>query len=155
MIFDYIFGNTVTRKVEKKNKIDGQVEVLKKKQKVESEKIIHEYEDKKTATIDNITATINALQAQIASLKISKDTKCQMLDEERKVKLDKIINDFNIKIVNKQNQSKRLTRYIEAEMRNMEDATSHPQPNAPTTQSTSAIGFIADTKTKSTSKKSK
>ncbi len=155
MIFDYIFGNTVTRKVEKKNKIDGQVEVLKKKQKVESEKVIHEYEDKKTATIDNITATINALQAQIASLKISKDTKCQMLDEERKVKLDKIINDFNIKIVNKQNQSKRLTRYIEAEMRNMEDATSHPQPNAPTTQSTSVTGFTTDTKTKSTSKKSK
>ena len=35
MFLDTLFGNNITRKVQKKNRVDGQVEVLKKQQKVQ------------------------------------------------------------------------------------------------------------------------
>lgn len=126
-----LFGNSITDKVEKKKKIEGEVEVLKKEQKVASEAIIQDYDNKKTSTTDTINAQINALQAQIASLKNDKVTKCALLDEERKVALDKCINDYDRKIVSKQNQVKRLTRYIDAEQKNMDDVIHPDQPNAP------------------------
>lgn len=152
-LLENLFNNNITQRVEKKNRIDGEIEVLKKKQKVKSEEILHDYEDKKQSTVDQINATINSLQAQITSLKASKATKCQMLDEQRKVELDKVINEFDNKIINKQNKSKKLARYIEAERNNINDTIAPQQPNAPM-QLISDIGFKAPAKkSKKTTKK--
>ena len=139
-LLENLFNNNITQRVEKKNRIDGEIEVLKKKQKVKSEEILHDYEDKKQSTVDQINATINSLQAQITSLKASKATKCQMLDEQRKVELDKVINEFDNKIINKQNKSKKLARYIEADCNNINDNIAPQQPNAPM-QVINDIGF--------------
>lgn len=128
----FIFGNTITKKVEKKNKIEGEVEVLKKEQKVAVEAVMKDFDEKKQEVVDSVDAQIVSLEAQIASLKTSKVTRCNLLDEHRKVALDKTINDYNIKIVQKQNEAKKLGHYIDAENRSIQDTINPSQPNAPT-----------------------
>lgn len=131
MFLDLLFGNSVIRKVEKKRKLEGQVEVLKKQQKVEAEKISKMIDERKAALADSIKAQINALNAQIAVLKNQQKTQSDLLDQERRVEMDKKINDFNQKITTKQNQVKRLSNFIDAERKNQEDALNPEQPNAP------------------------
>lgn len=131
MFFDRFFRNDITKNVEKKKRIEGQVEVLKKQQKVSCEAVINDFDCKKTSLIDSTNAQINALKAQIASLGTNKDKQCALLDEQKRVALEKTINDFDQKIVSKQNQVNRLIRYIDAEQKNMEDVISPNQPNAP------------------------
>lgn len=130
-MFSSIFGGSITRMVERQKKIDGEIEVLKKQQKVESEEVIKEAATKKKALIDAIEANIQALQAQISSLKEQKKTKLALIDEKTKVELDKVINDFDQKIIAKKNQSKRLTHLIGAEKMNMDDILSPDTPNMP------------------------
>ena len=131
MSFDFLFGNSVIRKVERKRKLEGEIEVLKKQQKVEIEKISKLTDEKKANLADSIDAQVAALNAQINNLKKQKVTQQDLLDEQRKVEIDKKVNDFNQKITAKQNKVKRLGHFIDAERKNQEDALNPEQPNAP------------------------
>lgn len=155
MFLDTLFGNNITRKVQKKNRVDGQVEVLKKQQKVQYASICDDVDIRKKDIENATNAQINALQARIASLKVSKEKQLAILDEQRKVRLDKSDNEFSQKIVAKQNLSKRLQRLIEAEQKNIEDVVNPSQPNAPTERKVlneKVIGFV-ENKPKTTKKK--
>lgn len=130
-LFTTMFGSSITRMVERKKKLDGEIEVLKKQQKVSSEEVIKESVDRKKALSDAIDANVVALQAQISSLKEQKKTKCALIDEKTKVNLDKVINDFDQKIMSKKNQVKRLANLIGAERLNIEDIITPDTPNMP------------------------
>ena len=146
------FGNSITWKVEKQKRIEGEVEVLKKQQKVEVERITKENEAKRKATVDQINAEIAQMQANIASLKQSRTDKIALSAEELKVSVDKAINDYNRKIVNKQNKAKKLGYYIDAEQRNIQDVINPEQPNAPTSKSIRILNEDTEN-TKKTTKK--
>ena len=107
MFLDFLFKNNVIRQVERKQKLEGEVEVLKKQQKVESEKIIKDFAAKKIALADSIQAQIGALQAQIASLKNQKTAQLELLDEQKKVTLDKKIHDYDNQIICKRKKVKK------------------------------------------------
>lgn len=125
------FGNSITRKVEHKKKLIGEVEVLKKEQKVKVEETTKEYEVREAEVLNSLSAQINAYKAQIKSLEKAKDDRANLLSEERKVAIDKVINKYNRKITSKQNQVKKLGYYIDAEKKNIEDVIDPDQPNAP------------------------
>ena len=133
-MFEFIFGNSVTRKVESKKRIEGEVEVLKKQQKVKVEGTIKNYNAKKTSAIDSINAQINNYRAQIKNLEQQKKDQEEMYDKEMKVAVDKVINDYNRKIIAKQNKAKKLGYYIDAEQKNIQDVIEPSQPNAPTSK---------------------
>lgn len=126
-----IFGNPVVRKEERRQRIEGEVEVLKKQQKVVIEGITKDYSVRETSTIDSINAQINSLKAQINSLNKAKEDKVAILREEMKVDIDKAINDFDRRIVNKQNKAKKLGYLIDADRKSEEDAINPSLPNAP------------------------
>lgn len=126
-----LFGSNVISKVQQKKKLEGEIEVLKKQQKVEVEKISKETDEKKAHIVNTINADIAALNAQIDNLKKEKTTRQDLLDQERKVLIDKKVNDFNQQITFKQNKVKRLEHFIDAERKNQEDALNPDQPNAP------------------------
>lgn len=130
-MLDFIFGNSITRKVESKKRIEGEIEVLKKQEKVKSEATVKEYTSKKTLTIDSINAQIINLRAQIKNLEQQKQDKEEMFEKELKVAIDKVMNDYDRKIIAKQNKAKKLGYYIDAEQRNIEDVINPDQPNAP------------------------
>lgn len=142
--FISLFGNSITSKVEKKKKIEGDVEVLKKEQKVKTEETIKDFEVRKATTLDSITAQINSLKAQIKNLEKAKEDRAEMLDQELKVEIDKVINSYNRKIISKQNQAKKLGYYIDAEQKNIQDVIDPYQPNAPKEQKQ----VLLETKTK-------
>lgn len=148
------FGNGIVRKVEKKKKVDSEVEVLKKQQKVESDKVLKEYEATKRNYSDSVDAQIKSYEAQIIQLKAEKKGQLELYDKQLKVDLDKKINDFDRKIIAKQNQSKRLSYLIDAEQRNMQDVISPDQPNAPK-DNFGKIGFQVLNEESKSSKKSK
>ena len=110
-MLDLIFGNSVVRKVENKKKIEGDIQVLKKQQKVRMEEIIKECATKKANISNSIDAQITELQAQITVLKKSKQDQCDLMDEKQKVMIDQMINDFDRKIINKTNKAKKLGIY--------------------------------------------
>ena len=85
----------ITRMVERKERVSGQVEVLKKQQKVASESLIKECEAQKVALANSIQAQIANLKAQIETLKIHEKTQCAAYDQKLKVDLDKIINTYD------------------------------------------------------------
>jgi hypothetical protein len=154
-LFTSIFGNSITKMVEKQKRVLGEIEVLKKQQKVESEEVCKDFADQKTSLCDAIDANIQALQAQISSLKEQKKTKCALLDEKKKVTLDKVINDFDQKITSKRNQAKRIGHLIGAERLNMEDILTEElngDKTASNQDEVRKIGFTS-TDTKKTSKK--
>ena len=139
-MIEIIFGNPITRKVETKKKIEGQVEVLKKEQKVKVEEKTKEYEVKKKVVMDDTTAATNMYKARIASLEKEKKDKVEMLDKELKVEINKVINRYDQLIVSKQNKAKKLGYYIDAEQQNIQDVINPDQPNAPT-DVTRPLGF--------------
>ena len=130
-MLDFLFRNNIVMKAEKQRRIVGEVEVLKKQQKVEVEKTTKQYAAKKVNMENTIDAQIASLEAQIASLKNSKKAQAELFAEELKVALDKVINLYDRKIVNKTNQAKKLGYFIDAERRNQEDVLNPDQPNAP------------------------
>lgn len=130
-MFEFIFGNSITRKVESKKRIEGEIEVLRKQQKVKAESTVKEYNSKKALTIDSINAQINNYKAQIKNLEQLKKDKEEMYDKEMRVAVDKVINDYDRKIVAKTNKAKKLGYYIDAEQRNIQDVIDPTQPNAP------------------------
>ena len=54
-----------------------------------------------------------------------------MLDEQKKVAWDKVVNDFDAKIMSKQNDVKKLSRFIDAEQKNIDDVINPDKPNVP------------------------
>lgn len=129
---DLFFGNSITSKVEKRKRILGEVEVLKKEQKVKYDETLKSYDVRKAEAVDAINAQINSYKALIKNLEVEKVNKGEMLDQERKVALDKVNNSYDQRIVSKQNQAKKLGYYIDAEQKNIEDVIEPDQPNAPT-----------------------
>lgn len=142
-MFEFIFGNSITRKVESKKRIEGEIEVLKKQQKVKAESTVKEYNSKKALTIDSINAQINNYKAQIKNLEQLKKDKEEMYDKEMRVAVDKVMNDYDRKIIAKINKAKKLGYYIDAEQKNIQDVITPDQPNAPTTKK-----VLNETKTK-------
>lgn len=118
-IINRLFGNDVVSKVEKKEKIEGQIEVLKKEQTVKFENKVKEYETRKTNAGNSIEAQINNLQAQIRSLRASKDSQIELIQKELTVELDKIVNKYSQKITKKENAKNRLANLIVAENKNL------------------------------------
>lgn len=126
-----LFRRSITSMVEKQRKIEGEVELLKKQQKVESEKCIKKYDNLKSTELDSIDQQINSFKASIGILKGNKITRASIIDEEKKVELDRIINEFDRKIITRKNQAKRLGHLIEAELKNEQDVINPDQPNSP------------------------
>ena len=102
-MFEFIFGNSITRKVESKKRIEGEIEVLRKQQKVKAESTVKEYNSKKALTIDSINAQINNYKAQIKNLEQLKKDKEEMYDKEMRVAVDIVMNDYDRNIIAKIN----------------------------------------------------
>ena len=130
-MFETLFRDSITRKVEKKRKLEGEIALLKKQQKVKSEAVIKDYDKKKVEMVNNINAEITAYKANIDTLTTSISVQSGILEQEKKVELDKVINDFDQRIIAKQNKLKRVINFIDAEKKNMQDVISTELPNAP------------------------
>ena len=130
-MFETLFRDSITRKVEKKRKLEGEIALLKKQQKVKSEAVIKDYDKKKVEMVNNINAEIIAYKANIDTLTTSISVQSGLLEQEKKVELDKVINDFDQRIIAKQNKLKRVINFIDAEKKNMQDVISTELPNAP------------------------
>lgn len=131
MIFDFLFKTRLQRHVEKKSKITNEVELLKTQQKVKSEAVISDFDSKKAQHQNTIEAQITALQNEIENLKVSKAAYIASLDKERVVELNKVDNEFDAKILFKQNEIKKLNNLIEKEQKDMRDLIQPYNANAP------------------------
>ena len=131
MIFEKLFRTGIQRHVEKKSKLENEIEVLRTQQKVKSEIIIADYDSKKAQHQNNIDAQISALQNEIENLKVLRATQTTSLDKEKVVQLKKVDNEFDAKILTKQNEIKKLSNLINKEQKDMEDLVSPLKPNAP------------------------
>lgn len=151
--FEGLFGNSIIRKVEKHNKLTGDIEVLKKQQKVSSEAVLKAYAVKRRNLNDVADADIARLQAQIASIKERRTAQLELLEEERKVTLDKTINDFDRKITNKYNKAKKLEHLINAEKANMEDVINPSASASDTNKAVSSCNYEATKTTKTKTSK--
>lgn len=133
MLFNFnIFGNTLTRRVEKKKKIEGEIEVLKKEQKVHFERAIKNANARKETLNNEIENSILLYQTKIKELQSQKERQNFLNDEELKVTLDQINNEYNRKIITKINQAKNIEHLIEAERKSQEDILIPYQPNTAT-----------------------
>ena len=130
-MLDFIFGNTITRKVERVSKMCGEVEVLKKQQKVKSEAVCKKHEVKKSQMIDSANVKIATLKSLITALNSEKKAQLELIDKELKVEIDKVINRFNLKIIAKQHKINALNNNITAERKNIDDVMNPENPNAP------------------------
>lgn len=126
-----LFKNSITYKVEKKRKLEAEVELLKKQQKVEVEKCTKKYATSLAEEQDAIEQQISMLKAQIEVLKTTKTNRVSILNEEKKVELDRIIKNFDLRIISKQNQVKKLGHLIDAELLNEQDVINPDNPNSP------------------------
>ncbi len=126
-----LFKNSITYKVEKKRKLEAEVELLKKQQKVEVEKCSKKYATSLAEEQDAIEQQISMLKAQIEVLKTTKTNRISILNEEKKVEMDRIIKNFDLKIISKQNQVKKLGHLIDAELLNEQDVINPDKPNSP------------------------
>ena len=154
-LFETLFGNSITKKVEKHNRLIGDIEVLKKEQKVSSEAVLKSYATKKRNLNNSVDADIARLQAQIAALKEHRTSQLELLEEERKVVLDRTINNYDRKITSKYNQAKKLEHLINAERENMEDIINpsfEKSKEASTVNAINACTCVNKSTTKKTSK---
>lgn len=153
----HIFGDSIVRNVERHNKLLGDIEVLKKQQKVSSEAVLKSYATKKRDFINSVDSEVSRLQAQIASLKEHKVAQLELLDEERKVMLDKTINDYDRKITSTYNKAKKLEHLIQAEKANMEDVINpgiSGEVPSDTSKAVNACSYCEPKKANTTTKKS-
>lgn len=130
-VFNTIFGNSITRRIEKRKRLEGEVEVLKKQQKVESERVIKSYATKRETLINNTNVQISNLKNQIKVLENQQEATLGLYAEQQKVTLDEVINEFDRKIMSKINKAKKLNYLVEAEQKNIQDIVEPGQPNAP------------------------
>ena len=158
-MFKFFMKSPIQRSVEKTNKLQHDIEVLKTQQKVKYENIIADFESRKTQYSNNTDAQIAALKNQIANLEVLKITQIQAYEKEKTVELKKVDNEFDQKILEKTNEVKKLGNLIQKEQRDMEDIVEPTKSNAPkdnrkVLNETYTIGFSSD-KIKKTVKKSK
>ena len=130
-MFEKLFKTSIQRHVEKKCRLENEIEVLKTQQKVRSENVISEFNSKKTQHQNNVDAQIAALQNQIENLKVSKTTQVEAFEKERIVALKKVDNEFDAKILAKQNEVKKLSNLIEKEQKDMRDIVQPQKATAP------------------------
>lgn len=130
-MFNFFTFNRMQRFVERKKRFEGDVEVLKTKQKVEYENVVRSFKAKKSQLENNIAVEIKALITQIDNLKKMKGTQTTALDEEMKVELKKVDNKFNQQILAKQNEIKKLNNLIYKEEQDIKDLIAVQSPNAP------------------------
>ena len=136
-----IFKTSITSKVEKLKKLQGKVEVLKKEQKVGTDSVIKAYDVKQSELKNAIDAQIANFKAEIKSLEAHKKAQFELYNQERKVAIDKTINEYNAKIVNVTNQITELMHLIEAERKTEEEVV---RP-AMISGSAATSGFITST----------
>ena len=129
-----IFKSKITRMVEKSKRLQGEVEVLKKQQKVKVENELKECESRKTQYTNTTNATIAAYKASIKSAELSIKAECSKYDQECKVEVDKIMNEYDSKILAKLNELNRTKNLIDAENKNNMDVMKPLMVNAPTTK---------------------
>ncbi len=130
-MLEKLFKTNIQRYVEKKNKLENEIEVLKTQQKVKSETVLADFESKKTQFQNNVDAQIVTLQNQIENLKVSKTTQVTAFEKERIVELKKVDNEFDAKILAKQNEVKKITNLIDKEQKDMRDLVNPLKSNAP------------------------
>lgn len=130
-MLDKLFKTTIQRYVEKKNKLENEIEILKTQQKVKSETVIADFESKKTQFQNNVDAQIATLQNQIENLKVSKVTQVTAFEKERIVELKKVDNEFDAKILARQNEVKKIANLIDKEQKDMRDLVNPLKSNAP------------------------
>lgn len=128
-MFDIIFSSLMTRRIQKRQKLEGQVEVLKKQQKLASERKVKEYDLKKQNLKLNTEQQIAEYEKEIKELKSEKERQDYLLAEQQKVELDEIINKYDQKITKKNNDIKKLGHLIDAERQSQEDILNPDQPN--------------------------
>lgn len=128
-MFDIIFSSLMTRRIQKRQKLEGQVEVLKKQQKLASERKVKEYDLKKQTLKLNTDQQIAEYEKEIKELKAEKERQDYLLAEQQKVELDEIFNKYNQKITSKKNSIKKLGHLIDAERQSQEDILNPDQPN--------------------------
>lgn len=128
-MFDIIFSSLMTRRIQKRQKLEGQVEVLKKQQKLASERKVKEYDLKKQTLKLNTEQQIAEYEKGIKELKSEKERQDYLLAEQQKVELDEIINRYDQKITKKKNDIKKLGHLIDAERQSQEDILNPDKPN--------------------------
>ena len=130
-MLEKLFKTNIQRYVEKKNKLENEIEILKTQQKVKSETVIADFESKKTQFQNNVDAQIATLQNQIENLKVSKVTQVTAFEKERIVELKKVDNEFDAKILARQNEVKKIANLIDKEQKDMRDLVNPLKSNAP------------------------
>lgn len=130
-MFNFLTKSPIQRSVEKVNKLQNDIEILKTQQKVRYENIIADFESRKTQYSNNTDAQIAALENQIANLKVLKVTQVQAYEKEKTVELKKVDNEFDQKILQKTNEVKKLCNLIAKDQQDMLDIMDPTQPNAP------------------------
>lgn len=131
MILDFLFKTSIQRHVERKAKVENQIQVLKTQQKVKSENVVSEYNSKKVQHENTVDAQIAALENQIENLRVSKTTQVEAFEKEKTVALKKVDNYFDARILAKQNEVKKLSNLIEKEQKDMKDLVQPQKSNAP------------------------
>ena len=131
MIFEKLFRTNFQKHIERKARVENEVEVLKTQQKVKSEAVIANFESKKIQFSNNTDAEITTLEKQIENLKASKTNQICAFEKELVVELKKVDNEFDAKILAKQNEIKKLTNLIEKEQKDMRDLVTPLKSNAP------------------------
>lgn len=131
MILDFLFKTSIQRHVERKAKVENQIQVLKTQQKVKSENVVSEYNSKKVQHENTIDAQIAALENQIENLKVSKTTQVEAFEKEKTVALKKVDNYFDARILEKENEVMKLANLIDKEQKDMRDLVQPKKSNAP------------------------
>lgn len=126
-----LFKTSIQRHVEKKEKTQNEIEVLKTQQKVEYETKVSEYKTKKTKCENDTDAQISAHKNIIENLKATREAQLTAYDKELTVELKKIDNEFDAKILAKMNEVKKLNNLIEKEQKDIADLVQPTRSNAP------------------------
>ena len=130
-MFEKLFKTSIQRHVEKKQKLENEVQVLKTQQKVKSENVIAEYNSRKVQFENNVSAQIAALKNQIKNLEVARTTQAEAYEKEKTVQIKKVDNEFDAKILAKKNEITKLTNLIEKEKKDMQDLIQPEKSNAP------------------------
>lgn len=125
------FKSNIQRYIEKKSKVENEIAVLKTQQKVKYETVVADYESRKTQFENDVSAQIASLKNQIKNLEVAKTTQADAYEKEKVVQLKLVDNEFDAKILTKQNEVKKLNNLIEKEQKDMEDIIEPIKPNAP------------------------
>ncbi|WP_300924621.1 hypothetical protein [uncultured Clostridium sp.] len=123
------FTDSINKKLEKKKRIESNIEVLKKKSKVAIQTTNTAFDQEKASTLNNINIQIGKLKAKIEALEISKGTCTKLLEEQQEVAINKIANKFNLKVINQQNKVSKYEQAINAEVESIRNSINNANLN--------------------------